>query len=117
MKAASRTTRFCSRPSKFEAVTEPIRVLLVEDNDVFREALDLYTRTRGPDTPLAALVLNDIADVNCRQGNAALALETIGKALAITDAELDPSHPRVGLLLGTRALTLAVEGVRRLRQR
>jgi len=39
--AASRITPCCSRQNNLRSVAEPIRLLLVEDNQVFREALEL----------------------------------------------------------------------------
>jgi tetratricopeptide (TPR) repeat protein len=70
-----------------------------------REALDLYTRNRGSEAPLIALVLNDIADIHRHAGNAALAVESADRALAIL-RQLDPEHPRVSTVLGTRAEAL-----------
>jgi DNA-binding NarL/FixJ family response regulator len=51
MRGASRTTRCCSRSSSESSgysrlVSEPIRVVLVEDNEVFREALELLLGLR-----------------------------------------------------------------------
>src|SRR5215471_9298776 len=40
-RAASRITRSSSQPSRLPPVGGPIRILLVEDNEVFRSALEL----------------------------------------------------------------------------
>ena len=56
-RAASRTTRFCSRPNRWdtEPVAEPIRIVIVEDNEVFREALELLLGLQ-PDVEIVASV-------------------------------------------------------------
>src|ERR671937_486135 len=46
-KAASRTTRCCSAPNSLMPVPGPIRIVLVEDNSVFREALELLLGLRS----------------------------------------------------------------------
>ena len=55
MKAGSRTTRCSCRLNRVFAVSEMIRVALVEDNDVFREALELLLGLR-PDMGVVASV-------------------------------------------------------------
>jgi DNA-binding NarL/FixJ family response regulator len=55
MKAGSRTTRSSCRLNRVFAVSEMIRVALVEDNDVFREALELLLGLR-PDMGVVASV-------------------------------------------------------------
>jgi DNA-binding NarL/FixJ family response regulator len=45
--AASRITHCCSRPNSLPPVPGPIRLLLVEDNQVFREALELLLGLRS----------------------------------------------------------------------
>ena len=47
MRAVSRTTRCSFLPSSLDSVSEPIRVVLVEDNKVFREALELLLGLRS----------------------------------------------------------------------
>ena len=44
---ASRITPCCSRQNNLRSVAEPIRLLLVEDNQVFREALELLLGLRS----------------------------------------------------------------------
>jgi len=55
MKAGSRTTRCSCRLNRVFVVSEMIRVALVEDNDVFREALELLLGLR-PDMGVVASV-------------------------------------------------------------
>src|SRR5881275_600201 len=45
--AVSRTTRSCSQRNSLPRVAEPIRLVLVEDNQVFREALELLLGLRS----------------------------------------------------------------------
>ncbi len=45
--AASRITHFSSPPNNLPPVAQPIRLLLVEDNQVFREALELLLGLRS----------------------------------------------------------------------
>jgi len=47
MPAGSLTIRCSSPPSSLLRVTEPIRIVLVEDNQVFREALELLLQLRS----------------------------------------------------------------------
>jgi two-component system, NarL family, response regulator DesR len=67
MRAASRTTRCCSRPSSLSSVTRTIRVVLVEDNQVFREALELLLSLQDDIEVVAAVDNGSEAAAVCEQ--------------------------------------------------
>ena len=71
--------------------------------DPAKKALDLAEKKVGPDHPLVAVSLNNLATIYRVQGQSARAELLFERALAISEKALGPDHPQVAQILSNLA--------------
>ena len=79
---------------------------------LLRRALAIRQRALGPEHPLTAASLNNLALLLRNQGDLAAARPLFERALAITEKALGPEHPHTAVGLHNLALLLGAQGLK-----
>jgi CHAT domain-containing protein/tetratricopeptide (TPR) repeat protein len=86
------------------ALVQKVQGKFSEAADLFRRALAIKERTRGPSDPIVVVTLNNLGNVYEAQGKYAEAAELLQRALAIEEDALGPNHPEVARTLNNLAV-------------
>ncbi len=86
------------------------RARYAEAEPLYRRAVDIYEKARGPEHPSTSVYLNNLALLYYNQGRYTDAEPLYQRALAIKEKTLGPEHPSTAINLGNLASLYRAQG-------